>query len=76
MVAAEDALEAPISRRYWEPPCCMPKVSQHFKGARERYGSALLPNRQGGEEKGNYAILPPTASYMKDEIPIWEPGVP
>src|ERR1035438_5415288 len=32
---------------------------QHFKCAGERDSSALLPDRQGGEEKGNQAILAP-----------------
>ena len=32
---------------------------QHFKGARKRNGSALLSDRQRGEEEGNQAILDP-----------------
>ena len=59
MVAPKMRWKAPISRRYWEPPCCMPKVSNISRALGERDRAALLPDRQGGEEKGNQAILAP-----------------
>ena len=56
---AEDALECGDQPAVLGTALLHAEGVQHFEGARERDSSALLPDRQGGEEKGNQAILAP-----------------
>jgi len=58
MVAPKMRWKGPISRRYWERPAACREYPT-FQVAGERDSSALLPDRQGGEEKGDQAILAP-----------------
>ena len=56
---AKDALESADQPAVLGTALLHAESVQHFKGARERYGSALLSYRQGGEEDGDQAILAP-----------------
>ena len=56
---AEDALESADQPAVLGTALLHAESIQHFKCAGERDRSALLPDRQGGEEKGNQAILAP-----------------
>src|SRR5580658_9337378 len=55
----EDALESADQPAVLGTALLHAESVQHFKGARECYGSALLSDRQGGEEDGDQAILAP-----------------
>jgi len=56
---AEDALKSADQPAILGTALLHAESSQHFKCAGKRDGSALLPDRQGREEKGNQAILAP-----------------
>ena len=54
---AEDPLESSDQPAVLGTALLHAECVQHFKGAGERDRAALLPDRQGGEENGNQAIL-------------------
>jgi hypothetical protein len=56
---AEDALESADQPAVLGTALLHAESIQHFKCAGERDSSALLPDRQGSEEKGDQAILAP-----------------
>ena len=58
MAAPKIRWKALISRRYWEPPCRMPKVFS-MSPAGEGNRPLLLPDGQGSQEDGRPAVLPP-----------------